>query len=142
MLNPSTADAMKDDPTIRKCIGFAKQWGYGGITVVNLFPLRATDPRELFTWEDESADRDNYETIHAALAEHPVRIAAWGAHRIEPEREARMRTILGPDARCLGKTKAGHPRHPLYVPYTQPLVPLATATPAAPETGGTRDEGR
>ncbi len=125
MLNPSTADAMKDDTTIRKCIGFATAWGFRCLTVVNVFALRATDPAELYQ-ADDPVGPDNDDAILSAVQSHELIVAAWGTEAIRRDRRRveRVRNILGPRVRCLGKTKAGHPRHPLYVPYAQPLVPL------------------
>lgn len=127
MLNPSTADANLDDPTIRRCIGFSKSWGYGSLIVVNLWALRATDPRELLTADDPYGP-DNAEAVELAINGSELMVAAWGtfvarmtrrsARRIEPEAMARDALV---DARCLGRTKSGHPRHPLYVRADQPL---------------------
>lgn len=118
MLNPSTADARADDPTIRRCMSFAELWGYGGIEVVNVFPWRATDPRELVAARDRGEDivsrewRDIY--IRRALRYGNVRaIAAWGAHRLAAEE---WPTLPGAENMlCLGVTKNGAPRHPLYL---------------------------
>ncbi len=127
MLNPSTADAEKDDPTIRKCIGFARQWGYNGLTVVNLFAFRATDPRELLATKDPIGP-DNDTEILAAIAGHERIVAAWGAKAwtVDPDR---IRKMIGVDflgvhahAECFGLTKDGAPKHPLYVPYATNLV--------------------
>lgn len=119
MLNPSTADADANDPTIRRCIGFARAWGYGGIVVVNLFAYRATDPANLPAIEAVGPGNNDY--ILNACPTDGIAIAAWGASvpaywRHRPPAIANMirdrRTRL-----ChLGLTKDGHPRHPLYVP--------------------------
>ncbi len=122
MLNPSTADAVTDDPTIRRCMGFAKSWGAGGIVVVNLFALRSTDPTVLH--------RDSFGAIgphndHHILRETEGRhiIAAWGVHGCVAGRDkAVMRILEGRSVECLGLTKAGHPRHPLYVPASMKPV--------------------
>jgi hypothetical protein len=115
MLNPSTADAGTDDPTIRRCIGFARQWGYGALTVLNLFAYRATDPAELAVagvlavgWRN-----DNFLRGHARIG-RPM-VAAWGAHRMARDRAAEVTRTLGIRWQCLGTTKDGSPRHPLYV---------------------------
>lgn len=126
MLNPSTADATADDATIRKCRGFSERWGFKCLTVVNVFAYRATDPADLFT-ADEPIGPDNDKAIISAVQSHRLIVAAWGAcgwkgwrHRFE-----RVRNLLGPHVACLGKTKDGHPRHPLYVPYAKALEPLS-----------------
>lgn len=128
MLNPSTADATVDDPTIRRCIGFARREGYDSLTVLNLYAYRATDPKALLTCSDAVGP---YNDLHlcghlaeASMAGEPV-VAAWGANA-QPDR---VRDVLAltehkVDWRCLGTTKDGHPRHPLYVRGDQPLVPF------------------
>lgn len=119
MLNPSTADAEVDDPTIRRCMGFARAWGYGGIVVVNLFALRATDPRELRE-HDAPVGPENDEHIRKVASDGAPVICAWGANVFAAERAASVLEILrhaqGAGVRCLGTTKGGAPRHPLYVP--------------------------
>lgn len=116
MLNPSTATAKVNDPTIRRCIAFSMRWGYGGIVVRNLFALRATDPRELRHHPDPDGP-DNH--LHLLSAVHDAfTVCAWGSHQLAIEPGARLVNKLlavGVDVRCLGTTKDGHPRHPLYV---------------------------
>lgn len=122
MLNPSTADAEVDDPTIRRCMGFARREGAGGIIVVNAYGLRATDPKELWAClSGETVGPDNNAYLHriahwAACADLPV-VCAWGGN-ISPWREVIVIGIMikaKAKMVCLGKTKNGHPRHPLYV---------------------------
>lgn len=113
LLNPSTADAQSDDPTIRRCINFAASWGYGGIHVVNLFALRATDPREISKVE-EPVGPGNDEVI-LSYAYWPI-IAGWGSHGSLLDRDHKVIDMLsGSNIQCLGFTKDGHPRHPLYI---------------------------
>lgn len=125
MLNPSTADASLDDPTIRRCMGFARREGYDGLTVLNLYAYRSTDPKALLTCADAvGPDNDRHLTAHlmeAAAVRQPV-VAAWGANA-HPDRVGRVLS-LWPDVdwRCLGTTKQGAPRHPLYVRGDQPLI--------------------
>lgn len=125
MLNPSTADATQDDPTIRRCIGFAKREGCASLTVVNLFAYRATDPRALLDAEDPQGP-DNSRHITRALLNADLRIAAWGAfqwtHRERLRRPYVEDWAGGKPLLCLGTTSAGAPRHPLYVKGDQPLV--------------------
>lgn len=118
MLNPSTADAAVDDPTIRRCVGFAKSWGCAGLNVVNLYALRSTDPKGLWLAEDPvGPECDRYLASFAATAAHfgtPL-IAAWGANA-KPERVAHVLRLNGMQAlTALGVTKDGAPRHPLYL---------------------------
>lgn len=134
MLNPSTADADTDDPTIRKCIGFAKRLGGVRVEVVNLYALRATDPRDL-RWciENEgpsvAVGPDNDRAISAAVGEcirdGGLVLAAWGAHptaRRRVEAVSALVTVAGADLYCLGVAKDGSPRHPLMLGYdAQPV---------------------
>ena len=123
LLNPSTADAERDDPTIRRCIGFAKQWGHGGLVVLNLFALRSTDPKALYHHPDPVGP-DNDATITRWLDRDDVRrvVVAWGAHgalhdryRAFAELALATRRIALRRAQCLGRTQKGQPRHPLYL---------------------------
>ena len=131
MMNPSTADASEDDPTIRKCIGFAERDGYGGISVKNVFALRATDPRELLVHPDPIGP-DNWDhLIRARNVSLLTRlVVAWG-NRIGPKRRSRFRTAycnaasacVQQSAYCLGTNKSGDPKHPLYLAGNTPFVP-------------------
>lgn len=113
LLNPSTADGQFDDPTIRRCVSFAASWGYGGIHVVNLFALRATDPREVIRAE-EPVGSENDQVI-LSYAHWPI-LAGWGSRGSFLDRDRRVIEILsGSTIQCLGLTKDGHPRHPLYI---------------------------
>lgn len=139
MLNPSTADALTDDPTIRRCTGFSRAWGFDSLVVVNLFALRAADPAALAR-HPEPIGLGNDEFISRAVAAAPVVIAAWGAQRIGAARGALWRRVLArdTDALCLGLTKEGEPRHPLFVRADTVPAPLAERVPvsAAGETDG------
>ena len=126
MLNPSTADAERDDPTIRRCIRFSRDWGYDQMTVVNMWALRATDPRELLRWlRTEPPIYPNQGHIDHEARRANLTIAAWGlighAHGGEAMREHLMDGRAEVDLHVLGLTKSGAPRHPLYV--------AASATP-------------
>ncbi len=115
MLNPSTADAFVNDPTIRRCIGFAQQWGASDLIVVNLFAIRETDSKLLRSFVDPVGRPDNNETI-ASLPRCPI-ICAWGSHPMARSRANDVLTILGDDRlSCLKLTQGGHPGHPLYLP--------------------------
>jgi hypothetical protein len=122
MLNPSTADATKDDPTIRRCLGFARAWDCSALTVVNLFGFRATDPRELAHTADPVGP-DNDAHVREQIDRHAsgVIIAAWGAHNAARLRGALQLALRSAGAQCLGQTKDGSPRHPLYVSGYQRL---------------------
>lgn len=114
-LNPSSADEREDDPTIRRCCGFARAWGYGGVRVVNLFAYRTARPRELWGVEKPVGARNDW-WISLAVEGAGVVVAAWGACGGEDveERIVRVRGLLR-EVWCLGVTKGGRPRHPLYV---------------------------
>lgn len=125
-LNPSTADEANDDPTVRRCIGFARKWGFGGLVVTNIFALRSTDPQALLEVEDPVGP-DNDEAIQkiATLAE--LVVCAWGVHGDLLERHRRvieMLTASEVSLYCLGVTKDGFPRHPLYIRGDTRPVPL------------------
>ncbi len=123
MLNPSTADASEDDPTIRRCIGFAERWGFARLAVGNLFAFRATDPRDLGR-TDDPVGPDNYSWLERLVAEAGTVVAAWGASAGSAGRGEHL-GFLPDETQCLGLTKAGHPRHPLYVRGDAELIPYA-----------------
>jgi hypothetical protein len=143
MLNPSVADARVDDPTIRKCVGFARRWGRSGIWVVNLFALRSTNPYGLVSAENGSryaidaalmaraVGPDNDDWLRAAC-EYESPVLAWGATggaHVGKLIDARLRRALPMmgtaegigELTCLGRSKSGHPRHPLMLAYSTPL---------------------
>lgn len=123
MLNPSTADADIDDPTIRRCIGFARTLGFDGVRVVNLYAFRATKPADLWRVDDPTGGRFNEDLLRSILllAERDLVIAAWGAGA-KRHRVAEVMSWPGAEhLQCLGLNKDGTPRHPLYLPaYTEP----------------------
>ena len=121
-LNPSTANAKTDDPTLRRCIDFAQQWGFGSLFMVNLFSLRATDPRELLGEHDPVGPRTNL-WLRRAKGESELIIAAWGNGGALHNRHSTVAKLLG-DMRCLGVTASGMPRHPLYCRKATPPVPF------------------
>lgn len=115
MLNPSTANAFDDDPTIRRCINFSRAWGAGGIVVVNLFALRATNPRALYADPVGAIGPDNDTFIREVTAGRRI-VAAWGVHGTLAGRDrAVMKLLKGRRVECLGVTNGGNPKHPLYV---------------------------
>ena len=123
MLNPSTADAEVDDPTIRRCISFSKREGAGGLEVLNLFALRATDPKKLRQVSDPVGP-DNDRWIRGVLAPHSRVIAAWGEHGKYLGRDfAVLKNLreMGVKIECLGDK----PRHPLYIAGSQPMCPTS-----------------
>ncbi|TIW09543.1 MAG: DUF1643 domain-containing protein [Mesorhizobium sp.] len=127
MLNPSTADGEEDDPTIRRCVGYAKAWGYDRLEVINLFAYRATEPKALLALghNDDPVGEGNLDAFrHVLNLDYPVGtiICAWGAHGAHLGQDETALGWMGSHRRyALGLTKDGHPRHPLYLP--------ASATP-------------
>jgi hypothetical protein len=136
MLNPSTADATRNDPTIRKCIGFAHRWHCDTLQVLNIFAVRATLPREMKRAADPIGP-DNLEWFARALSTgtsthylvtHHLVICAWGvhgAHRGQDRAILRWLDAQGIAPFALGTTRHGHPRHPLYAPYSTSPVPYS-----------------
>lgn len=126
-LNPSTADDQCDDPTVRRCIGFAKSWGFGGLILVNLFAYRTTDPAGL-TELDDPIGPENDRWIATAQARVDRVVAAWGNHGVLLNRDgAVLETLV--QAYCLGTTNAGCPRHPLYLAAETPLQKMNSKRP-------------
>lgn len=124
MLNPSTADATQDDPTIRRCIGFAKRYSCGSLTVVNLFAYRATEPDELLRCPVDVVGPGNFETLReVGQRSNAIVVAAWGSHgAATPLAVGNALAALRRPLECLGVTKSGAPRHPLYVRGDAPLI--------------------
>jgi hypothetical protein len=123
MLNPSTADATTDDPTIRRCIGFAKRENCGGIEVVNLYALRATKPVHLLDHPDPEGPGNCMAWAEALYDRpQPVVVAAWGANSdLAGLPESKALRGASQTWHCLGTTKDGAPRHPLYLKGNTPL---------------------
>jgi hypothetical protein len=127
------ADPIHDDRTIRRCIGFARHWGHGGIVVVNLFALRATNPAELARAvdpvgpENDAAVRSHTEGLRV--------IAAWGNKgTLLGRSDAVLQLLEDCNVECLGVTSAGQPRHPLYL--------ASDAVPVLLQRGGSFDQRR
>jgi hypothetical protein len=124
MLNPSTADAEIDDATIRSCIRLSKGLGYGSFEVVNLLAWRATDPKDIPSKPSDATGPNNPRVIEAAVGRCDTVICAWGAHPYAARNAPGVLDIITlnrPAAYCLGKTKAGAPKHPLYIKSGTPL---------------------
>ena len=138
MLNPSTADGAQDDPTIRRCVGFAKAWGYDRLEVLNLFAYRATEPKELLalTHDRDPVGEHNKRAFDRLLFPSSTIgtiVCAWGAHGAHLGQDETALGWLGRHKRfALALTKEGHPRHPLYVKGDAVLKPFRPA-PEAPD---------
>lgn len=112
-LNPSTADETQDDPTVRRCINYAKAWGFGAFCMLNLFAYRATDPAEMKRQADPIGPA-NDRAIFAVCNWVNLVVAAWGVHGTHQDRHRWAIKNLA-NLHHLGLTKDGHPRHPLYL---------------------------
>jgi hypothetical protein len=123
MLNPSTADETKNDPTVERCERRARSLGYGGLLVANIFALRSTDPRALYS-HASPVGRANDAAIVAMAREAAHVVCAWGVHGALAGRGRAVAALLERQSvglHALGVTREGHPRHPLYLPYAAPL---------------------
>lgn len=126
-LNPSTADASIDDPTIRRCVGFADSWGCGALVMLNLFALRSTDPRELYNHPAPIGPENNNSLAHYARSAAHI-VACWGAHGKLHGRDAAVIDLLGRDRlHALRFNKDGSPAHPLYLPAALKPIPFLRA---------------
>ena len=125
LLNPSTADEQKNDPTIRRCMGFARAWNFGSIEVVNLFAYRATDHRELFKASDPIGE-ENDRFLMQAVQCCSIVVLGWGTRGtlLGRDRQVIQMLIGRNDVYCLGITKDGQPRHPLYIKGDTNLEPF------------------
>jgi hypothetical protein len=131
LLNPSTADATFDDPTVKKCIGFAERWGFESLKIVNLFAYRATDPEELVEAKDPVGS-DNDRWIREAVKRTDFVVVGWGnlgpyickrcincSHRIDRV----LNIIKDSNPHCLAITKERQPKHPLFASYALKPIP-------------------
>ncbi len=125
MLNPSTATEVQNDPTVERCERRARALGYGGFRVTNIFAWRATDPRDMRASVDPIGPENDSILIQSARwADHII--AAWGTHGAYLDRGNLVAKILHNQNKPLfhlGLSKAGHPKHPLYLPYSQQPIP-------------------
>ena len=112
-LNPSTADETKDDPTIRRCLNFAKDWGFGRLMMVNLFAIRGTDPQILKEVSDPIGPQNDF-YLKSMAEKSDLIIGAWGVDGVYKNRGVTIKKLI-PDMNCLGITKNGQPKHPLYL---------------------------
>lgn len=117
-LNPSTADELNDDPTVRRCIGYARAWGYNSLIMTNIFAFRATYPSDMKAAPDPVGP-DNDKWLMDCAREAALVVAAWGndgAYRGRSRQVVEMTARAGVQLMCLRITKAGEPEHPLYLP--------------------------
>lgn len=126
-LNPSTADAVLNDRTINRCIAFSKAWGMDALCMLNLFALRTKDPEVMKVHPDPVGPGNDTTLIDLAKGASVV-VAAWGTHGVHQARDVAVSMLLkqaGIRMHCLGVTKAGHPKHPLYLSKSTALQPFA-----------------
>lgn len=119
-LNPSTADANLDDPTIRRCIGFTKAWGYNGFAMTNLFAFRATQPEDMKKAADPIGP-ENDRWLRLISKNSALNVACWGTDGTFMNRADEVKKIVS-NLHCIRHTKDGHPEHPLYLPKN--LTPI------------------
>ena len=121
-LNPSIADENIDDPTITRCINFAKDWGYGTLLMANLFAFRSTYPKEIYLIDDPiGQDNDHY--ILECVKQSDLIIACWGNNGTYMDREKIIKELV-PNLYCLQKNKNGTPHHPLRLPRDINPIPF------------------
>ena len=112
-LNPSTADEVKNDPTITRCINFAKSWGYGGVCVANLFAYRATVPKNMMA-SQKPIGTENNNWLSRLAKDAGIVVAAWGNDGSYLNRAEEIKKML-PDLHYIKMNKSGEPAHPLYL---------------------------
>lgn len=122
-LNPSTADETEDDPTISRCINYARSWGFGGVCMANLFAFRATEPARMLMAPDP-VGHENDQWLVRLSEEAGLVVAAWGDTGGHMGRSQQVKELLT-GLHCLKKNKSGEPAHPLYQKATLRPVPLS-----------------
>lgn len=127
-LNPSTADEFQLDPTVKRCVTRADRLGFCRLVMLNLFAFRATDPKVMVQRQLDGLDvigPENDRTIREEAQAAETVVCAWGTLGPLAGRDRHVLRLLGGiQLHCLGKSKGGHPKHPLYLPYSQGLVTL------------------
>ena len=120
-LNPSKADASHNDPTIKRCIQFAKSWGFGGFTIINLYAYKATQPSKLFQAKRPIGPK-NEQVITEEIYSGKKIVLIWGNHALKNNRDQEVLQFIE-EAFCLKINKSGSPAHPLYIKKSQTLIP-------------------
>ena len=137
-LNPSTADEINDDPTVRRCLGFARRWGFGGMYMLNVFAYRSTNPRALMAAADPVGPR-NGAALRTTCRRCDMVVVCWGVWgRLCDRGEVVIELLGGMPIHCLGTTREGHPKHPLYLRSSTMPVRFPRGGDAAAE----RENGR
>lgn len=120
-LNPSTADESIDDPTIRRCINYARSWGYGAIYMTNLFALRSSKPSELYNSKNPIGD-ENDKFLLNFQNKCDLVVACWGNHGSFMNRSSDIKELFN-QIKCFGTNQTGQPKHPLYLKKDVQLIP-------------------
>lgn len=133
MLNPSTADQYQLDPTVTRCLHYARRWGFGSLIVTNIFAYRSTDPKALYTLADPvGTENDAY--LRKAATQANLRVAAWGTHgSLRNRHEAVLGSLADLALTALGVTQGGFPKHPLYLRADAWPVPYPTTPTHGPD---------
>ena len=121
-LNPSIADENIDDPTITRCINFAKDWGYGTLLMANLFAFRSTYPKEIYLIDDPIGKDNDYYLLEC-VKQSDLIIACWGSNGTHMDSEKIIKELV-PNLYCLQKNKNGTPHHPLRLPRNINPIPF------------------
>lgn len=121
-LNPSIADENVDDPTVTRCINFAKDWGYGTLLMANLFAYRTTYPKEIYLIDDPIGKDNDYYLLEC-VKQSDLIIACWGNNGTYMDREKIIKELV-PNLYCLQKNKNGTPHHPLRLPRDINPIPF------------------
>ena len=126
MLNPSTADDQQDDPTLRRCIDFAKQWGFGGLYIGNLYSFRAADPKTLLK-VSKFSHRDNYKHLVTMANQCQLVVCAWGNYPVIKKLgiPKNIFKYLEQNLHCLALSKKSMPMHPLYLKKSLTPIPFS-----------------
>ncbi len=141
MLNPSTATEYQLDATNRRCVRFSKEWGYGGMDVLNIHAWRSTDPKKLYQVDDPTGPDNDRWIVHVASRAAFV-VVAWGIHGRYLDRDRAVMALLsahGIGVYALGHTMDGFPKHPLYLPATAGPRPYV-GRPSAINSVSTQDQ--
>lgn len=125
MLNPSTATHEVSDPTVKRCEGHARRWGFSAVDIVNIFSFRSTDPDALYDRVDDRFE-ENLAFVQRSTRDASLVVCAWGVHGALHGRGSvvveRLREVGIDSLFCFGVTKHGHPKHPLYLSTNSPLT--------------------
>jgi len=125
MLNPSTADEIKNDPTVERCERRARMLDYGAFCICNIFAWRETNPANLMAISHPIGDENNSHILEASLSANLI-VCAWGTHGRHLNRDIEVKQLLleqNHELHHLGLTKNKYPKHPLYIPYSQEIIP-------------------